>query len=452
MHNDYLELRRQAESIWQAGVKAVKPQVCVPAALQELTPVAQGWRANREYLIIGGGKAGSAMGQATEDFLFQAGIPLTRIKGWLNVPEGSQPESLQSIHLHPARPAGVNFPTPAAVTGTLQMLQLTDQAPENALIICLVSGGGSALLCAPVDGVPLDDKVQISKQLSAAGASIQQLNSVRKHLSLIKGGGLAQRCFPDSKNPKHLQLIGLIISDVIGDPLDVIASGPTAPDPTTFADALRVLDELGCRKQAPKSVLTFLEQGAASHHPETLKAHPRPEPDLVHLIIANNRLALNSAGEQARAIGYKVIDLGDHLQGDTLNLADYFKGQLAVWEKQRPCCVLSGGETTVHLPQKPGKGGRNQSMTLALLQTLEESALGNVCLLCAGTDGEDGPTDAAGAFADHDVRQRSLQMRLNAAEFLKRCNAYSFFQRIDALYQPGLTDTNVMDLRVFLFA
>lgn len=450
MHNP--ELRKQAADIWMAGVNAVKPQGCVPTALRELAREVGGWRADREYLIIGGGKAGAAMGKSAEEFLFQAGIPSSNIKGWLNVPEGSRPEKLRSVHLHPARPTGLNFPTPAAVSGTLQMLELIDQAAEGTLIICLISGGGSALLCAPVEGVSLDDKVLISKQLSAAGASIQQLNSVRKHLSVIKGGGLAKRCFPDLENPKRIQLVSLIISDVIDDPLDTIASGPSAPDPTSFAAALGVLDELDCRKQAPKSVLKYLEEGGQGCHPETLKVLSRPEPELIYRIIANNRLALQSAGEKGRKLGFKVIDLGDHLQGDTLELAEHFKSQLAAWQKQRPCCVLSGGETTVHLADGAGKGGRNQNMALALLSAIAASAWENVCLLCAGTDGEDGPTDAAGAFADREAWQQSLGMNLDPAEFLKRHDAYPFFQAVGGSYQPGLTDTNVMDLRVFLFA
>jgi hydroxypyruvate reductase/glycerate 2-kinase len=242
----------------------------------------------------------------------------------------------------------------------------------------------------------------------------------------------------------------LIISDVIGDPLDVIASGPTAPDPTTFAQALEVLHELGVASRAPESVMRYLHAGRDGKMSETLKSSPRPEPGLMNRVIANNRLALDAAGARARHLGYEVVDLGDKLAGDTLELAKQFAARFEDWRKQAPVCVLSGGETTVRLPSAHGKGGRNQSMALALMESLGPAGLKAATILCGGTDGEDGPTDAAGAFADDMVRDESAQLGLNPSQALFQHDAYPFFEATGGLFRTGLTNTNVMDLRVFL--
>jgi glycerate 2-kinase len=450
MHITHTQRRDQAIRIWEAGVAAVQPRICVPAALHQLSTLLDGWNGHRPYLVIGGGKAGAAMGAAAVDFLRQQGVPDTRLQGWLNVPEGSRPEKVPPLTIHPARPAGINFPTPAAVEGTLRILELVDRSPDNTVMLCLLSGGGSALLAAPVPDVSLAEKVLASKQLSAAGASIQQLNAVRKHLSQIKGGGLAQHCFASATSGRRL--ISLIISDVIGDSLDVIASGPTAADPTTFAEALGVLDKLGIRQQAPRRVVHYLEAGARGEHAETLKTAPRPEPELLHRVIANNAMALQAAAQEAIRLGYAVVNWGDRLEGDTQELAKTFVDHVPNWQNRRPLCVLSGGETTVRLPSQPGRGGRNQSMALALLQMLGETGLYQATLLCAGTDGEDGPTDAAGALADAEVWRQAQALHLDPADFLKRQDAYTFFEQTGGLLKTGLTDTNVMDLRVFLFS
>jgi glycerate 2-kinase len=455
MHNKHKNGRLQAEAIWRAGVEAVQPRHCIPQELGLLGEWVKGWSPDRHYIIIGGGKAGAAMAQVNETFLLHKGIPATKIKGWVNVPEGSQPTKLQCVHLHAARPVGYNFPTPEAVLGTQQMLKLVDEADENALIICLISGGGSAILCAPVPGVPLEDKVQVSKQLSAAGASIGQLNAVRKHLSLFKGGQLAQRCFR-SGTSTNKQLLSLIISDVIGDPLDVIASGPTAVDPTTFHETLKVLDDLGLMEKAPASVVNYLQAGTRGEHAETLKQMITKEPQLMHRLVASNQKAIDAAAKKAESLGYEVIEYSDKREHDTTTLATYFADQVFSHPRQHPICLISGGETTVKLPAKPGKGGRNQSFALACLSQLaaladgDDAQLQGITILCAGTDGEDGPTDAAGAFADLRILQEARRLNMNLNDYLARHDAYSFFNETDGLLKTGLTETNVMDLRVFL--
>lgn len=452
MHNKYESRRHKAQRIWQAGVDAVQPQHCIPAALEELTDAVGGWKANRPVLVIGGGKAGSAMARAVERDLLRRGVPPTQLTGWINVPAGGSSEPIQCIHLHTARPAGFNFPTPEAVVGTEQILKLVDNAADDTLILCLISGGGSAIMCAPVPEVPLQDKLLVSKLLSEAGASIGELNAVRKHLSQFKGGRLAERCFAKTKPGSARHCVSLIISDVIGDPLDVIASGPTAVDPTTFTDAIEVLRAKNLQNQAPTSVLNYLQAGAEGKHAETMKRLPRAEPFLINRVVANSAKALEAAAQYARSMGYEVKNLGDQWAGDTLQLADQFAHQLEQTQTDRPMCILSGGETTVQLPTGHGLGGRNQSMALAMLANLfkEYVSLKRITILCAGTDGEDGPTDAAGAFADWPIAENADRQSLSMMDHLAKHDAYSFFQATGGLLKTELTETNVMDLRVFL--
>lgn len=443
--------RKQAEAIWRAGVAAVQPSHCIPAELEQLRKTCGNWSPQRRYLVIGGGKAGAAMAQATERFLLQQRIPPSHITGWVNVPEGSSPDKLQCIHLHPARPPGFNFPTPEAVAGTEAMLKLLDDAPSDVIVLCLISGGGSAILCAPT--VPLEDKLNVSKQLSGAGASIRELNTVRKHLSHFKGGQLAARCFA---NHPTRQLISLIISDVIGDPLDVIASGPTAVDPTTFHSAMLVLRQKKLLEKVPGSVMDYLQAGVVGMKPETLKAAPAPEPQLLHRLVASNQKAIDAAARHAEKLGYQVIEYADQREHDTLTQAAYFADQVISQDREQPLCLLSGGESTVKLPSNPGKGGRNQSFALAFLLQLDallhhdRKAWKGITALFAGTDGEDGPTDAAGAFADSAVLDAAKKMQLTPQTNLDNHDAYPFFDATKSLFRTGLTETNVMDLRVIL--
>ncbi|MFT3883464.1 MAG: DUF4147 domain-containing protein [Gemmatales bacterium] len=455
MHNKHESGRLQAEAIWRAGVEAVQPRHCIPHELSLLEELVRGWSPDRSYLIVGGGKAGAAMAQAAEAFLLGKGIPPNKITGWVNVPEGSQPSQLQCVRLHPARPVGYNFPTPEAVRGTEEMIKLIDNAPDDVLVLCLISGGGSAILCAPVPGVPLEDKVHVSKQLSAAGATITELNAVRKHLSLFKGGQLAQRCFRSGPSSKK-QLLSLIISDVIGDPLDVIASGPTALDPTTFQDALMVLQNKGLMDKAPRTVVEYLQAGSRGEHAETLKRLPVDETRLLHRLVASNQKAIDAAARKAESLGYEVVEYSDKREHDTTTLAAYFADQIHSYSRHHPLCLVSGGETTVKLPPHHGKGGRNQSFALACLSQLQalsdgdEAQLQGITILCAGTDGEDGPTDAAGAFADLGILQAARKKGLSMNEALARHDAYPFFDTTGGLFKTGLTETNVMDLRVVL--
>ncbi len=431
--------RELARSIWDAAVAAVNPFELVCAALSEsdLKKIIE--RAAR-VLVVGGGKAGAAMAAGAEAAI--AG----RLTGIVNVPAGLH-RPLRAIRLNIGRPAGVNQPTADGVAGVRDMLELIMKAGPGDVGLCLLSGGGSALLPAPVEGVSLKDKQNVTTLLHACGATIDEMNCVRKHLSAVKGGRLAQ-AFAERGCP----LYSLIISDVIGDSLDVIASGPTAADPTTFADALAVIERRGLTTQTPPAVLAHLRRGATGALPET----PKTLPDAVHnVILCNNEMALAAAARRAGELGYPVLNLGAFLEGETQQVATVMAGIVrsirADGQPMRPpLCLLSGGETTVTLTPDHGRGGRNQEFVLAAALKLGEQGLRNVVILSGGTDGEDGPTDAAGAVADAETLTHARMLRLDPAAYLERHDAYTFFEAAGGLLKTGLTQTNVMDVRVIL--
>jgi glycerate 2-kinase len=434
--------REQARAIWDAAVAAADPLELVRAALvgRELSQAVA--RANR-IVIVGGGKAGAAMAAGAEAALTDR---LDRVAGVVNVPEGAH-WSLRAIRLNVGRPAGVNHPTTAGVAGVRDMLELVKTVGPGDIGLCLLSGGGSALLPAPVESVLLKDKQEVTTLLHACGATIDEMNCVRKHLSAVKGGRLAQT-FAERDCP----LFSLIISDVIGDPLDVIASGPTAADPTTFADALAVLERRGLTTQTPPAVLDHLRRGAAGAIQET----PKALPDTVHnLILCNNATVLAAAARRAEDLGYPVLNLGAFIEGETQQVASIMAGIVRSIRAdgqpiRPPVCLLSGGETTVTLTADHGLGGRNQEFVLAAMLKLGEEGMRDVILLSGGTDGEDGPTDAAGAVADADTLVRAAALKLDPTAFLRRHDAYPFFEKVGGLLKTGLTQTNVMDVRVLL--
>jgi hydroxypyruvate reductase/glycerate 2-kinase len=433
-------MREHARDIWAAAVAAAKSAPLVSAALAEPS-LTTALGVARRIIVVGAGKAGAAMSAAVETALAPL---LDKIDGFVNVPAGSE-VSTRKIRLHPARPAGSNHPTEEGVAGAEEILRLLRSAGPDDVAMCLLSGGGSALLPAPAPGITLADKQQVTKLLHACGATINEMNAVRKHLSAVKGGRLAQAFSGKT-------LISLIISDVIGDPLDVIASGPTAPDPTTFADAWRVLERFQLLDKATAAVRHHLLRGAAGEVPETPKSLTA---NVVNRVIGNNVKALAAAEVHARQLGYQVLNLGSYIEGETKHIASAFAGMVRSVRQQGiplrpPVCLLSGGETTVTLAPNPGKGGRNQEFVLAALLHLGQSGMERVVVLSGGTDGEDGPTDAAGAIADAGTLPRAMACGLSAGQFLAGNNAYPFFEATGDLIKTGLTQTNVMDVRVML--
>ena len=352
---------------------------------------------------------------------------------------------LEKIHLHPGRPAGVNEPTEKGVEGSREILNIVSQLSANDLCLVLISGGGSALLPAPTPPLTLQDKLVTTRFLMNHGAEIQELNAVRKRLSSIKGGGLA-------KASKAGNLIALIISDIVGDPLDMIASGPTVEDPTTDAEALAVLEKFHAGPpEVPNAVLDFLKN--ASH--ENRETEPFPE-NVSNVIIGNNQSALEVAQAKATELGYQVSSLGSNNAGEACQIGRDLVRRCHDLQKSAqiklPVCLLSGGEPIVHLAETdlPRKGGRNQELVLAGMMELAETGMNNMVLLSGGTDGEDGPTDAAGAWADQNILDQAKRRGLDMRTYLEINNSYPFFEQIGGLLITGPTHTNVMDLRVCL--
>jgi hydroxypyruvate reductase len=445
-------LRQHALRIWHAAVAAVRSDELVRQAVQSVgrslivddEPI--DLASVRRIAVVGAGKAGAGMAAALEEILGRTG---KEFSGWVNVPADCVPADTsrlpRHITLHPARPGGVNEPTAEGVIGSEQILRLVESLAPDDLCLCLLSGGGSALLPAPAPGVTLEDKQQLTRFLSAAGANIRQLNTVRKQLSRIKGGGLLRAC-------RAGRLISLVISDVLGDPLDVIASGPTVEDSSTPAEALAILDELGARAAgvAPAAI-AYLEHKAAE--PGHASNRPRGDgPAVRNVIIGNNATAVAAAGDEAERLGYSfVLDAAQSLEGEAEAIGRHLADMaLKMRDRPGPNCLITGGEPVVRLVEasRRGLGGRNQQLVLAALERLAPTKLQGIALLSGGTDGEDGPTDAAGAFIDEQVLEAARARGLDSAQHLGRNDAYHFFAPLGALIKTGPTHTNVCDVRV----
>ncbi len=435
-------LREAAETIFRHAVAAVDPYRCVHTHLSRAKGVLkagpQTYRLDdfTQILVVGAGKASAPMARALEEIL---GDRITR--GLVCVKYGHTDE-LKRVQL---REAAHPVPDEAGVAAAREMLDLMQGVDERTLVICLLSGGGSALFVSPAEGITLADKMETTKLLLASGADISAVNTVRKHLSAVKGGRFAAAAAPAA-------LLTLVLSDVIGDPLDVIASGPTAPDPGTYADALAVLKDHGLLERVPASVRRLLEQGAAGSRPETPKQGDPLFRSVQNLIVGSNRQALAAGRAKAAELGFNTLVLSSRLRGEAREIAKVFAA--AAFEIREmngpvaaPACLLAGGETTVTL-RGSGKGGRNQEMALAA--ALELSGMENVLFLSGGTDGNDGPTDAAGAFADGTTVAAGAGKGVSAVDHLARNDSYRFFEAQGGLLMTGPTRTNVMDIQVLL--
>jgi glycerate 2-kinase len=386
--------------------------------------------------VVGAGKASAAMAAALEDML---GDRITA--GWVNVKDGyTAPTRRITIH-----EAGHPLPDARSVAGSAQIAELVRQAGEKDLVIALISGGGSALMTLPVDGITLSDVEQLTQALLRCGATINEMNAIRKHIEQLKGGQLARLAYP-------AQVIALIVSDVIGSPLDVIASGPTSPDPTTFADAYAVLQKYDLLQNVPVSIVQHLRRGMASQVPETPKAQDRFWPSTQNVVIAGNEHAAQAAVEQAQRLGFNTLLLSAFVEGEAREVAKVLaavarevahSGQPVA----RPACIVAGGETTVAV-RGHGLGGRNQE--LALAAALSIAGLEDVAVLSVGTDGTDGPTDAAGAIATGRTVTRAAEKGLQPLSYLAENDAYHFFQSLGDLIITGPTNTNVNDLLLVL--
>lgn len=393
----------------------------------------------KRIFVVGAGKATARMALAVEESL---GAAIER--GLIIVKYGHTAE-LAKIE---QREASHPFPDEAGVQATREILETVRNADENTLVICLLSGGASSLLVQPAPGVTLEGKQKTTRLLFDAGASIDQVNCVRKHLSVVKGGRLAQAAYP-------APVLALILSDVIGDPLDVIASGPTAPDSTTFLDAAAVIEKYGLRHLLPAMVAAFLERGVAGKEAETAKNGETCFLRTRNVIVGGISIALAAARDKASAAGLPCRIITAALKGEARDAARTLAG-IAVETRSRlnpgeRCCLVSGGETTVTV-RGPGIGGRNQELALAFAVQIDGVA--GITLLSAGTDGTDGPTDAAGAIVDGETARKARQAGIDPEGYLVRNDSYSFFQQYDSLtgdaahLLTGPTGTNVMDVQI----
>jgi len=438
------KLRGDALSIFQAGLQAANPVEAVERHLKvegerlrvgshtlDLTSFQRCW-------VVGMGKASALMAKPLLELL---GPRLSG--GVINVKAGHR-FPLPGIQVVEA---GHPIPDEAGSRGTREMMSLLESTGPGDLVFCLISGGGSALAPAPAEGLTLANKREVTRRLLECGATIHEINAVRKHLSRIKGGRLARLAQPST-------VVSLVLSDVIGDDLDTIASGPTVPDRSTYYDCVRILARYNLSEVVPPPVLRHLEAGARGEIPETPKEWDSVFEKTLNVVVGSNSLALYAAREQAVGLGYNTLVLSSFVEGEAREVA---KVHAAVAREilasgvpvPPPACVLSGGETTVTV-RGSGKGGRNQEFALAM--ALAVQGLPNVLGLSAGTDGTDGPTDAAGAMATGETVERGRQSGLEAQLHLKENNAYPFFHTLDDLIVTGPTLTNVMDLQIVLIA
>lgn len=436
------QLRQAAVKIFRAALQAADPEAAI---FRHVALKGRVLRAGRmryrldefeRILVVGAGKAGAAMARAVERLL---GRRITA--GWVNVKYGHTGKT-QRVRLHEC---GHPVPDEAGVEGAQQIARLVQQAGERDLVICLISGGASALMPLPAAPVTLEEKQATTRLLLACGANIHEINAVRKHISAIKGGQLARLAYP-------ARVLSLLLSDVIGDDLDVIGSGPTAPDRSTFADARSVLQKYGIYDRVPASVRQRIEAGLRGEIPETPKPGDAEFQRTHNLIVGSNRLAIDAAARRARDLGFKPLVLSTFIEGETREVA---RVHAAIVKEVRasgrparpPLCLISGGETTVTI-RGDGLGGRNQEFVLAA--ALELAGLPGVVVLSAGTDGTDGPTDAAGAIADGETVARAQRLDLDPQAFLANNDSYHFFEPLGDLVKTGPTNTNVMDVRILL--
>jgi len=386
----------------------------------------------KNIYVLGGGKATGAMADALEQVLEKK-----IARGLVNVPHGTTPKTA-IIELH-----GASHPIPdeSGVEGTRRMLEIAEQAEKDDLVICLISGGGSSLMPLPRNGIPINDKREITNTLLKCGATINEFNTVRKHISDFKGGWLAKKAYPAT-------ILNLILSDVVGDPLDFIASGPTVPDSTTFSDAVKVLEKYKLWEETPASIRKVLSDGKKGLIPETPKANDKAFKKVHNVVVGNNRLASLAACEHSKLRGLKALLLTAALEGEARHvgtvLATIAREVLSSGNPlKRPACIVAGGETTVTVTGK-GRGGRNQEVALAAAMKL--GGMDGVVVASLTTDGIDGPTDAAGAIVDGKTLTRASRMGLAPERFLADNDSYSFFSKLSDLVLTGPTGTNVNDV------
>ena len=430
--------RRQIVAILEAALDAVEPGAAVRRALRRegetlwVGGTAYSLEAWEHIYVVGAGKAGAPMARAVEEIL---GERLTA--GQVNV-KYDHTMPTRAVVLHEA---GHPIPDEAGLAGGEAIAALLESVGQDDLVLCLISGGGSALMTLPVEGISLADMRILTDALLRKGATINEINAIRKHLERMKGGNLSRLAYP-------AQVISLILSDVVGSPLDVIASGPTVPDGSTFAEAYGLLERYGLVSEVPPAISIHLQRGARGEIADTPKAGDPVLARTRNLIIASNDVAARAAERCAQEMGFHTLVLTTYLEGEAREAAKV----LAAVAREvvssgrpvpRPACLIAGGETTVTV-RGHGKGGRNQEM--ALMAAMRIQGLDDVAIVCLATDGSDGPTDASGALADGRTVQRAAALGLDAWACLQENDSYTYFAALSDLLLTGPTHTNVNDL------
>lgn len=436
------KLHKDAEEIFRSAVAAVDPERLVRQSMRlrgaRLTVGSRTYDLNAldRILVIGAGKASAAMARAVENILGD------RISEGVVVVKYGHTVPLKKIR---TIEAGHPVPDEKSRQGAREILKVLSGSKDKDLVICLLSGGGSALMDDFQAGITLTDLRKATSLLLASGAVISEINTIRKHISRVKGGRLAAAASPS-------KVISIILSDVIGDELDVIASGPTVPDPTTFAQAWGVLEKYDLLGRFPRRILNYIKEGLSGSAHETPKPGNKIFRHVDNLIVGNNRMAVDAAASGARRLGYRPLILTTAMQGEAREAAKCLAAVAKEVSRygrpvKKPACLIAGGETTVTLRGK-GKGGRNQEMALAA--ALEISGWDGIVFLSGGTDGTDGPTDSAGACVDGTTLRRAEQCGMAIAACLDTNDSYRFFNKLGGHIMTGPTLTNVMDLMLIM--
>jgi len=444
MSTDVLNtMRKEALDIFYASLKAVDPITAVKRFLNKegdsliVKDTSFDLNSFDNIHLIGFGKAAAAMARGVEGILgdnLKAGI--------VSVKYGHLDKVSSKIKINEA-----DHPVPdeAGMKGAKEIVDFLQQRNEKDLVICVISGGGSAILPLPCKGITLAEKQETTKLLLACGADIKEINAIRKHISQVKGGQLARITQPAT-------LVTLILSDVIGDPLDSIASGPAAPDQTTFEDCWIILTKYDLLGKIPPAVEQHLKSGVDKLIPDTPKVGDPAFSKTYNNIVGSNWEAVVAARDYAQKLGYNTLVLSTFMEGETKDVARVHAAIAKEVNKTSnpiniPACIISGGETTVTI-RGDGLGGRNQEFVLAAAMDIQ--GMEKVVVLSAGTDGTDGPTDAAGAIADGETIQKATQLNLDTLNYLQNNDSYHYFEQLNDLVKTGPTNTNVMDIRIVL--
>jgi len=432
--------RQKAIEIFLAGVESVKPDnlikryVSISKSILKIEKINFNLSELKNIYIVGAGKASAVMAQSLETIL---GPKIT--EGHI-ITKYHHSVPLKYIEI---TEAGHPIPDNNGIKGTEQILSIVNKSGKDDLVICLISGGGSALMINFVEGCSLEDVKEVNNILLKSGANITEINCIRKHLSKVKGGLLSKAAYP-------ARVVSLILSDVIGDHLDVIASGPTAPDPTTFSDAIGIINKYNIKNEIPEVIYRILQDGVQKIRQETLKKSDKVLQRTSNLVIGNNILAQKTSKEKAESLGYESQIITNNLEGDVTDVADYIiKTATKIKEKKNnsKTCLLFAGEPTVKVKGK-GLGGRNQHLALIAAKLLKE--IPGITFLSGGTDGSDGPTSATGAVVDSFTAKRASELNLDIEQYIRNFDSYNFFKQTGGLIITGPTQTNVMDLMVVL--